>query len=399
MVRVKKSSAHTFKRNSRRINRTDRSSDIDDSELSQNSGRAVITGTTMAESSRINGLALLSTYFEGNNEETEYFFRQFEEVANIANWNNRERLTILKTRLKGNALRFLISDQELSNSTDYAFVTLKLRDFFKLEKGIGESQIDFANCYQRENEDVKLFAHRLVVASNRYLGNSQNVVSESTREILDKMRLSKFIGSLLPQLQCDVLKANPTTFQQAVDIAKNIQVAINTVTKFRINSLQTEGENVNSIQNPEQSQTHDINNITLQNATQQRMVIDCIFCASPWHLSANCEKIKEIINATQSQNPNNRFRQNSYDRGSYNARRGNYQNRGRYFQNNNQQFNQNRFVQQSLTRGNTENGRYFRGNNTRNPNTHRGNNSRFGANQSASQQVFLEETGGAQTQT
>ncbi len=174
--------------------------------------------SNMERQNYINGLALISSNFEGDRNETEFFFRQFEEISIIAKWTPQEKLTILKAKLKGNALQFLMSDRELINSQNYDFVRDKIVDFFSSELPASESQMHFANIYMRENEEIRNLVHRINIATKNYLGTDESENSPSTKKIIDKFRLTKLISSLLPEIQKEVVKANPKSFDEAVMI-------------------------------------------------------------------------------------------------------------------------------------------------------------------------------------
>lgn len=191
----------------------------------------VISGVTPQNASRINGIALLTTFFDGEPNECNFFFKQFNDIATLSGWTDLEKLTILKTRLRGNALTFVLSDRELSETNDYNLVTERLVEFFSEEKGITDHQTKFSTCQQWEGESVKNFAYRVTMLTNNYLGTTIRTENQETKEILDRLKLSKFVDSLLPELRIDVLKTNPQNFNDAVTAAMNSQKANETLKK------------------------------------------------------------------------------------------------------------------------------------------------------------------------
>lgn len=336
---------------------------------SQNNKKMAQENIEMESASRINGLALLTANYEGNKDETKFFFRQFDEVALLAKWKDSEKLTILKSKLRGNALRYLMSDRELMNSQNYDLVRDKIMDFFRDELDVGQCQLDFSNCHMRENESVKMFAHRLVVASNKYLGTSQTEISQDTKAVIDKLRLSKFVGALLPEIQRDVLKLNPKSFEQAIEIAKNSQMALDTVARCKINALKVE----NSFSQSEEQQLQQINRMetTTQNPPGQVQAMQCYLCGvSGDHFSTECEAFKSMINIPQQNRHNQQYPNTQNARGGYSGQRGG--NRGnisqnRYFRNPNQHVRgQNRQNRGNYYYNNQSRGRY---------NSHGNNNS------------------------
>jgi len=293
--------------------------------------------------SNFNGIPLLTSFFEGDVDQCRHFFNQFDDLAKLSNWNSNERLTILKSRLRGNALSYLLSDNELSESKDYNFVKSKLVEFFSQESGLAEKQLNFANCKQWANEPVKNFAHRLLLASNNYLGDSV-VVTKETKNILDKLRLSKFVSALLPELQSDVLKANPNSFEEAVRVAQNSQMAQETMTKLRVNNLNSNGfvngphRKIvdNDMASRMEALTLEVNNLRqTQMPPKDEFPINCILCGSRSHLTVSCQVFHELKQLGNNANRNFEFprgrgrsnRGNQFGRvfrGRYNAyRRGN----------------------------------------------------------------------------
>lgn len=291
-------------------------------------------------SGQFNGIPLLTSFFDGDQDDCKFFFQQFEDVANLAKWSPEERLTILKSRLRGNALRFLLSDGELTSSRIYQVVKDRLIDFFSEEKGLSERQIQFTNCKQWSNESVKNFAHRLIMASNDYLGD-QSVVTPETRAILDRLRLSKFIGALLPELQGDVLRAAPQTFEEAVKIAKNSQTALETMAKMRVNAIYHQRPPINTRDDELASRVEalslEVNNLRGQEGDDEEVNIFkekmCLLCGMKNHYTKFCYVYKDLMNA---RNPNGARR----GRGSFRGRGGNQGRSERFGQNNEAQGNQ-----------------------------------------------------------
>lgn len=309
--------------------------------------------TDMERINRLNGLALLNNFFEGEREETAYFFKQFDEIADLAQWTSREKLTILKTRLKGNALRFMMSNHELNQSNDYEIVKCKLLEFFGEEQSLTESQIQFSEIHMLENEDIKNFAYRVTLATDKYLGNIVGEVSTGTKEVIDKLRLSKFLGELLPELQRDVLRGNPKNFEEAVKIAKTAQMALNSVAKYRINAMGFENKSSNKTEIGFEPLTQQLGAL---NANSANASMHCLACGSRSHFIINCNKFQELMRPQQIESePYYGSQRNSGNqRGNFNGYRNN--NRG-YSNSHNRPFRGN-----SNNRGRGNNGN-FRGNN------------------------------------
>jgi len=300
-------------------------------------------GNSSNNPSRINGMSLLTTFYDGESPNGKFFFKQFNEIAKMSGWTNNEKVTILKTRLRGNALDFVLNDVELAETEDCNFIIEKLLEFFSEDRELSQNQTNFSTCKQWEGESIKNLAYRVTLLTNNYLGTSNNIKNTETREIVERLKLSKFIDALIPEIKVDVLRTNPQSFKNAVEIATNSQKAIDTLKQLgnmQINAL----------------------------LKKEEMEIKCCFCGEG-HYSKQCEVYQTIQN-TQNQHHARSITQNN--RGNFhNPRRGNFSRQNTNFsQNNNynshdQRTNFNRGGRYR-NRGNTFRGRYFRNTQTQN---------------------------------
>lgn len=271
-----------------------------------------------------------------------FFFEQFDQIAEMAKWTNTEKVTILKSRFRGKALRFLITDENLTKARNYNELKHAFLEYFNEEINISNKQLQFNNIKQREGEPVRDLAQRIVIASNNYLGTSANSMNEETKIMLDKLRLAKFVNALEPPLQSDVLKANPDNFNEAIRIATNSQNALKTMATIKINNLMTDtqGYLTRPTQERDDIETlrQEINHLKTERFAQPSQQQNC-FChlcgETNSHYTAQCNVYRDLQGFRQIQNrqqmePPNQWRPN-YFRGNVNRR---WQNRGRQFANN-----------------------------------------------------------------
>lgn len=327
--------------------------------------------SSQSGNSKINGISLLTAFFDGEPDECHHFFSQFQNIAELSGWTDAEKLTILKTRLRGNALSFLLHDKELSESNDYNLVTKKIIDFFSEETGISDHQTKYSTCQQWEGETIKNFAYRVTLLTNNYLGTNGGTQNNETKELIDRLKLSKFVDALLPEIRLDVLKANPQNFESAVKAATNSQSANDTLKKMQ--SMQ-----LNMIKNTETEE------------------IKCIFCGlKNDHYSKNCEVFKVFQNP-----PTPNIQSSEYSRGyHHNNNRGNISNRrGNFNYNRRGSFNSNGQNRQNFSQGNNYNQRDFnrRGNHNNRGQIFRGRYSRNFNNLTNQNNHFLGKTSGTQ---
>jgi len=295
-------------------------------------------------------LQLLGGHFDGEPDNCRFFFQQLDEVALISGWSNTQKLAVLKSRLKGNALSFFLSDNDLNSCRDYELVKQKLTDYFSSDLGLAEAQIAFNSIRQWTNEPVKAFAHRLLLASNNFLGSPQ-ITTPEIKNMMDKVRLSKFVSSVLPQLQSDVLKLNPQSFEEAVKIASNSQRAHDMLEKFQINNIKgltMGGAENNEILTQQMSQLA-VEPCIAKNLGQEKN-IQCVFCGKRDHLAINCEVYQHLRQNRPRETLNTECQRGNTFRGR--IHRGRYQAHNR-FQNNFYQHNN------GFQNGRQNNGNYY----------------------------------------
>lgn len=297
--------------------------------------RAISVNMAAKSSSLIN---LVGTFDgEDNDESCRFFFQQFSQIADMAKWTEAEKLTIIKSRLRGKALRFLITDENLTTTKDFEELKHAFLEYFKVEVNISNNQMKFNNIRQREAEAVRDLAQRIIIASNNYLGISGRNMNAETKQMLDKLRLAKLVSALDDTLKTDVLKANPSNFEEAVKVATNSQNALKTIATMRINNLLADTQESQTFRetaeaNDIEKLRQEVNNLKIHRAEREisdRQVL-CYLCGQS-HYTANCRVYRELQEIKQGHNNdrgwNSEFngRQN-WPRNNFNPR---YQNRGR----------------------------------------------------------------------
>ena len=76
---------------------------------------------------------------------------------------------------------------------------------------------------------------------NKYIPNSKNTLEKET--IRANIKFFKFLETFRPDLRVKLQKSRPTKFQDAVDRAKNIEVALNSIP---LNVYSTESQSTTS---------------------------------------------------------------------------------------------------------------------------------------------------------
>lgn len=222
--------------------------------------------------------------FEAKKEqEIDYFLEQFHNLCEVTKLPDDLRIIILKSKLSGNAKQILMNTPELKDETNYAELKQKLSKTFTVKKSFGEAQQKFTNLKQRPNQTVEEFIKEFNVTAQKYLNVSGHASKDGAKDLLETIKLNKFIDSLRPDIGFEVRKQGPEEFSEAVKLAKKIELALN-------------------IPNPE------INNI---NTKPQSSVLDALLQATQ-DQSSKMNELQEQINTLKLTGQHSNTKNNKY---------------------------------------------------------------------------------------
>lgn len=74
----------------------------------------------------------------------------------------------------------------------------------------------------------------------KYLASSEHAAKEGAIEFLDTIKLSKFIEGLRPGISFELQNDPPDNFENAVTMAKNMEIALNNKKPLEINNMETQ---------------------------------------------------------------------------------------------------------------------------------------------------------------
>lgn len=282
--------------------------------------------------------------FEGKKEQDiEFFLEQFDDITKAANLAPELKLLVLRSKLGGHAKQILITSPELREEKDYTEFKTKLIKVFQTKKSFAEAQQNFASINQKPNQSVEDFAKQFSITAQKYLCSSGHSKKSGARELLNTIKLTKFIDALRPDIAFEVHKNGPETFEEACEQAKKIEIAINANRK-EINTTQTNSENtalatIIELSNNQNAQINSIqqelNNLKLNSQVRQSQPVEkteeryCHICKTSSHSTENC-----FYNTkNKNQDRNFRYPNKQFQRGNgHNFRpRGNTNNRPRFW--------------------------------------------------------------------
>lgn len=151
-----------------------------------------------------------------------FFIDNFESITTAVECTDEEKLLILKSRIRGQALSHLINCPDLSNETDYDTFKTKFLDFFDKKVSLATRQQQFASCKMKPGESTKIYAARVGLITQRFFNNPDLTV-EAVKTLFEQSKLSKFLDGLRPEFKHATLMKNPENFQDAVDFVELLE--------------------------------------------------------------------------------------------------------------------------------------------------------------------------------
>ncbi|GBN95518.1 Transposon Tf2-6 polyprotein [Araneus ventricosus] len=245
------------------------------------------------------------TPFKGGNENFDFFIKQFIEIAKLEKWGEAKKILVLKLNLKDEALKFLVSNPKLEELDHFDSLVKKLEEKFCKKPNFEEAQRQFNNLKQKVSQSISDLAEQVSSTTDKF-SNPNNSEEENIVNLTEKLKLSKFIEALRPDIRVEVKKLGPKNFKSAVAIAKNIDNALSddgaelNVTDSGINQILSQqlstnkqilelSEKVNAIS----SQNLCVNSLTEAPATnsnnvQSNQQSPCQICGKLNHKANNC---------------------------------------------------------------------------------------------------------------
>lgn len=151
-----------------------------------------------------------------------FFVENLENITNLANCTKSEKLWIMRSRIRGDALSNLIHTPDLNNEKDYDEFKKKFLSYFDTQYSLSARQKQFSNCKMMPNEQVKTYAAKVSLATENFF-NNPDLTNDAVKSIFEQTKLAKFIEGLLPDYKQSVLLKDPKTFQNAVDFVQLLQ--------------------------------------------------------------------------------------------------------------------------------------------------------------------------------
>ncbi|GBN75757.1 hypothetical protein AVEN_50402-1 [Araneus ventricosus] len=136
-----------------------------------------------------------------------------------------KKILVLKLNLKDEALKFLVSNPKLEDINDFDSLVSKLKEKFCKQPNFEEAQRQFHNLKQKVSQSISDLTDQVRLSTEKFV-NPKGSAEENLATLTEKLKLSKFIVALRPDIRVEVKKFGPTSFKSAVAMAKNIDIAL-----------------------------------------------------------------------------------------------------------------------------------------------------------------------------
>lgn len=183
----------------------------------------------------------LTNFSGGKDEDIKFFIDKINRISILEDWPAARKTLVLQMHLKGDALKFLINDQRAKNEQDFDNLCRLLIEKFSIKMSFNEAQSKFQNVSQQQGQKVKDLADIIDNLGNIYM-NPNNSELPEVLNLTEKVKLNKFLEALRQDIQFEVKKSAPRTFAEAIEKAKNFELALDSMGTSQNNDL-----NVNAL--------------------------------------------------------------------------------------------------------------------------------------------------------
>ncbi|GBN46099.1 hypothetical protein AVEN_205608-1 [Araneus ventricosus] len=272
-------------------------------------------------------------------------------IAKLEKWGEAKIILVLKLNLKDEALKFLVSNPKLEEIDHFDSLVKNLKEKFCKQPNFEEAQRQFNNLKQKVSQSISDLAELVSSTADKF-SNPNNSEEENVVSLTEKLKLSKFIEALRPDIRVEVKKLGTKTFKSAVAIAKKIDNALSddggeiNVTDSGINQILSQQLNTNKqiLELSEKvsaisSENLCVNSLTEAQATNSNNVRNnqqspCQICGKLNHKANNCFHFTRgnYYRGNNRANYNRTFRANNFH--PYRSRTNHRNNYGRGFRSN-----------------------------------------------------------------
>jgi hypothetical protein len=153
--------------------------------------------------------------YDGDATTFNFFREQFSSIVHINNLSKNEACTLLKSKLKGAALKYLIEAPDIQHINDHELLLDKLKLFFVHDHS-HNSIADLQNLTLLPGENIVNLAHRIRILTRKVYPNIADT------DALQSIQLVSFLQALPTHIKARVVDAKFIKFDDAVSFAHQL---------------------------------------------------------------------------------------------------------------------------------------------------------------------------------
>lgn len=166
--------------------------------------------------------ALIPQFDSVSSVTPQYFVDTVTKITDSAKCSPEEKLMVMKSRIRGEALTHVINSPDLSQETDFLEFCNKFTKFFDNQDSLAMRQHHFSNTKMLPNESVKIYAARVAASTQKFFGNV-DFKDTNIKALLEQTKLAKFLEGLVPEFKKVVMTRDPQTLQEALNFVEILQ--------------------------------------------------------------------------------------------------------------------------------------------------------------------------------
>lgn len=151
-----------------------------------------------------------------------FFIESLEQITELINCTNEEKLLIMRSRIRGDALTNIINSPDLNQEKNYEEFKKKFLAYFDTQYSLGARQKQFSSCKMQPRELVKVYAAKVALATQQFFDNPDLSI-DAVKTIFEQSKLAKFIDGLLPIYKQNLILKDPKNFDEAVNFVQMLQ--------------------------------------------------------------------------------------------------------------------------------------------------------------------------------
>lgn len=198
--------------------------------------------TNMARSQTNRSFSINLNPFEGDPKSLNFFFETIEELSNVNKWNDAETMLYFKSKISGPALAFFSESHSCRSAKNLSEVKKLFTEFFLTTYTPKNHFLELQNISLQENENIRSLAHRIEVLTVQAYPDIED------DKAINAIKFNQLLAALPPIFQKEILKNKVSDFNEAKNLAQNIQEVEKVTSATHFSNFLNSSHQVNSLQ-------------------------------------------------------------------------------------------------------------------------------------------------------